>query len=1043
MEPAQGREHIRFLQRQDGGNWTVIPLDVLPLLAADRIDKALFDVSALVEEKYADRASLPLIVEYAGAADAARRSLTAAGAGKVRTISGTSFATLSEDGKGAADFWKGITSAEAGADSFGAGIQRVWLDGRSKVQLDRTVARIGAPQAWEKGYKGDGVKVAVLDTGFDANHPDLKGLIAGSANFTAEPNTDDLNGHGTHVTSTVAGSGAASGGTYKGVAPGARILSGKVCTANGWCDNSDIIEGMAWAAQQGAKVINLSVGDTDTAGIDVLEAMVDTVTRDFDTLVVAAAGNGGSSSRVSSPASADRALAVGATQIHDDLAKFTSIGPRVGDFGLKPDLVAPGVDVVAAKAGGTTAEDGYTELSGTSMSTPHVVGAAAILFQQHPDWTPEQVKRQLMQTTTGGFERGAYYQGAGRVDIARAITQQVTAEPSGLSFGHVRYSDSGRPPVSKTLTYRNPGSEPLTFDLALNVTYLASRPAPKDLFRLSSDKVTVPAHGFADVTLTATPEATTVYGALSGVVIASTADKSVSVRTPLGIDVEQPSYDLRLNLKDRSGKAPAYANLLLTSADGVRHDLTLRGQTELVTRVLKGKTYSLSGFFLNESLTETTVVGAPEIVMGGDRSVTIDARQAKPVTASAPSRSARIASARVGTIGLGGEESSPYLQDVIGGDRVEGVYAVPTARVKNSKFAYVINTTWAEPGSGGTNPSPAYYLLRPVQGGIPADPGYHPRKSELATVNSTFAATAPGTTADRYVYMRVGGALIAGGHAVQGIPLPSRRVDYFSAHEGASWDTVFIQASMMDPEVRGQTFVSVPHSYKGGTVVEERWNNGVQAMGFSPVDMRTHRDGDVMTWIMNDAANGNLDRSATTTTGSQRTWELRRNGEPVPHAGDQAEVPADAAPADYRLTFRQQRDLAPGSSISTDLRAEWRFRSQTTSQQQALPLYAVRMSPELDEWNRAKSGRSFDIPVQIQRPVGAAQTPIRTFTTEVSYDEGKTWHDAKVKGFGDQRTVSVKHPRHPSGGAVSLRTYVKDAAGNSFKQTVIKAYLLK
>ncbi|MFD0503247.1 S8 family serine peptidase [Streptomyces chiangmaiensis] len=397
----------------------------------------------------------------------------------------------------------------------------------------------------------------MLDTGYDPNHPDLKGLVAESANFTTEPNTDDLMGHGTHVTSTIAGSGAASGGRYKGVAPGVQILSGKVCTADGNCDNSDIIEGLAWAAQHGAKVINLSLGDTDTPETDAVEAMVDTVTRDYGALVVAAAGNNGSSSRVSSPASADRALAVGAAEEDDDRADFSSVGPRTGDSGLKPDLIAPGVNVVAARAGGTTADDGYMAMSGTSMATPHVVGAAAILFQQHPDWTPEQVKRQLMQSTTGAKEHGAYYQGAGRVDVARAVDQEVTADSAGLDFGLIRWTDGIRPPVSKTITYRNPGAEPVVLQLKQNATHgRLDEPAPEGLFRLSADTVTVPAHGTADVTLTATPEATTAYAAYSGVVTAATTDNQVSVRVPFGMDLEQPSYDLRIDLKSRTGTAP-------------------------------------------------------------------------------------------------------------------------------------------------------------------------------------------------------------------------------------------------------------------------------------------------------------------------------------------------------------------------------------------------------------------------------------------------------------------------------------------------------
>ncbi|MFD7438366.1 S8 family serine peptidase [Streptomyces sp. NPDC059861] len=1042
VEPAEGREHIKFLKRQDRGEWTVIPVDALPLLTADRLDKALFNVSALVEEKYADRASLPLIVEYAGAAASAERRLTTAGADKVRTISGTPFATLREHRNDAAGFWKSIAPAEAGTRAFGAGIQRVWLDGRSKVQLDRTVAHIEAPQAWEKGFKGDGVKVAVLDTGYDPNHPDLKGLVVEAANFTTEPNTDDANGHGTHVTSTVAGSGAASGGTYKGVAPGARILSGKVCTSDGWCDNSDIVEAMAWAAGQGAKVINLSLGDTDTPETDVIEVMVETVTREHGVLVVAAAGNNGPG-KVNSPASAEGALAVGATQINDELAFFTALGPRVGDFGLKPDLVAPGAGVVAAKAGGTTADDGYIGMSGTSMATPHVAGAAAILFQQHPDWTPAQVKRQLMQTTSGGFERGAYYQGAGRVDVARAVGQQVTAETSGLSFGQIRWMDGGRPPVNKTLTYRNPGSEPVTLDLALKASYHSEKPAPEGLFRLSADKVTVPARGTADVTLTATPEIAAIYAAYSGVVIASTADKSVSVRTPLGMDVEQPAYDLRLSVKDRSGGAPDHAYLIVDSNDRQSYEVELHGKSSTVLRLPQGKTYSVGGFLFDEAYTEGTVVGVPEVVMTTDRDAAIDARQAKPVTISAPSRSARMLSNEFGTIGLSDHLFTVNMPGAIGGDRIEGLYAAPTAKVKNSTFTYLVSSIWAEPAADGANPSSVYYLTRPVHGGIPADPSYQPRTSELAEVTTTFAATAPGTTAYRFIYMHVDNVRFAS-HRMDGLPVPNRRVDYFSAADGLRWQTAFDQWNIFDPDSpRGQSYLATLHGYKAGAKVEERWNQGVQAMGFAPEGVDTYREGDDMWFAIQDAANGSLDLVAGTSTGSKPEYELRRNGELVPYHWGYAAVPTDVTPADYRLTFQQKRDLSPVSSVSTDLRAEWRFRSQTATERKALPLYAVRMAPELDEWNRAKDGRTFDIPVLIQRAVGATESPIRTFTTEVSYDEGKTWRTAKAKGSGMKRTVTVDHPHRSTGGSVSLRTYVKDAAGNSFKQTVIKAYLLK
>ncbi|MFF3951424.1 hypothetical protein ACFYYN_42545 [Streptomyces sp. NPDC001902] len=153
-------------------------------------------------------------------------------------------------------------------------------------------------------------------------------------------------------------------------------------------------------------------------------------------------------------------------------------------------------------------------------------------------------------------------------------------------------------------------------------------------------------------------------------------------------------------------------------------------------------------------------------------------------------------------------------------------------------------------------------------------------------------------------------------------------------------------------------------------------------------------------------------------------------------------VPQDPTPSDHVLKATYDRDPAL-SDISAGNSAEWRFRSAGTEQPKSLPLYAVRMSPELDEWPRAGAGSTLEIPACIQREAGAPVSAARMFTVEVSYDEGKTWQRAEVKGSGMHRTVKVSHPKRFSGGAVSLRTFVEDAAGNSFRQTVLKAYPIK
>lgn len=151
-----------------------------------------------------------------------------------------------------------------GARATAAGIGKVWLDGIRRASLDRSVEQIGADKAWAAGYDGKGVKIAVLDTGIDKAHDDLKTQVVGEKNFSTSPDTADRVGHGTHVASIAAGTGATSGGRYKGVASGAKIISGKVLNDEGSGDDSSIIAGMEWAAAEGADVVNLSLGGPDS-----------------------------------------------------------------------------------------------------------------------------------------------------------------------------------------------------------------------------------------------------------------------------------------------------------------------------------------------------------------------------------------------------------------------------------------------------------------------------------------------------------------------------------------------------------------------------------------------------------------------------------------------------------------------------------------------------------------------------------------------------------------------------------------------------------
>ncbi len=153
----------------------------------------------------------------------------------------------------------GATAAAINALSERDDVEMVWFDEPVHTMLDVSVPLLEAPLVWQAGFTGKGIKVAIVDTGIDPNHPDFANRIAQMKDFTGEgPN--DNNGHGTHVAGIIGGSGAASNGKYKGVAPDCMFFTAKVLRGNGSGSTSDVMAGIEWAVQQGAQVINLSLG---------------------------------------------------------------------------------------------------------------------------------------------------------------------------------------------------------------------------------------------------------------------------------------------------------------------------------------------------------------------------------------------------------------------------------------------------------------------------------------------------------------------------------------------------------------------------------------------------------------------------------------------------------------------------------------------------------------------------------------------------------------------------------------------------------------
>ncbi|MEU6143871.1 S8 family serine peptidase [Streptomyces sp. NPDC047081] len=625
---GDGREAVTFLSSEQNGEVSVIPSDAIPLLQAGRLDPALFNVSELVKQGYADAktGSTPVIATYE------KGSETPEGARRTLALPGIDGAALTA--RKSTAFWAdiappvGTAPTTKAAKQLGDGIEKVWLDAKVKVSLDQSVPQIGAPEVWQAGYDGTGVKVAVLDTGVDLNHPDLAGKIADSQSFVPDQTVQDGHGHGTHVADTIVGSGAASDGKYKGVAPGAQLLVGKVLDNTGQGQESWIISGMEWAANSGAKIVSMSLGGTATGPSDALSETVDELSADTGTLFVIAAGNSGPfNETIGTPGIADSALTVGAVDKSDNLASFSSRGPRLGDYGVKPEITAPGVNITAARAAGTTmgtpVDDHYTTASGTSMATPHVAGAAALVAEAHPDWTGAQIKADLASTAKTMTAATPFQQGDGRVDAVRAVEQGVFATPT-LSFG--KYEDGDNGVVTKDITYTN------TTDKAVELKVSSSL---ADL-TLGAGTVTVPAQGTATLPVSVDPAALA-SGSYTGYVTA-TAD-GVQTTTGVGFEKTPKMYDLKVSLVNREGGPSTGASLFSLQELGGAYPNTYGYLGSGWTFQVPAGTYSLASWIPDLDAgglaVGTSVVGNPEIKVDGDTEVVLDARKAveiKPKT---------------------------------------------------------------------------------------------------------------------------------------------------------------------------------------------------------------------------------------------------------------------------------------------------------------------------------------------------------------------------------------------------------------------------
>ena len=534
-----------------------------------------------------------------------------------------------------------------------AGLQ-VWPSIGYHTLLDMTPQIIGAPTIWGPtlATAGQGQKIAIVDDGIDQTHPFFAptgytypaGFPKGQTAYTTPkvivarafapatpayanaklPFDPDLSDHGIHVAGIAAGNNntPTRSGSFRlsGIAPRAYLGNYKALGipsefgANG--NSPELAAAIEAAVRDGMDVINLSLGETEIEPSRDLVVTALNAAADAGVVSAVSAGNDFGElgfGSITSPGNAAKAISVAASSGGhgspdvDNIADFSSAGPTPYSLIFKPDVTAPGEDVASAAPGG-----GYVESSGTSMSAPHVAGAAALLRQRHPTWTPAQIKSALVLTgdpihNGGAAEVNPLREGGGRIDLVRADQPVVFASPANISFGLLKPGAS----VQRTVSVTDAGGGAGVWNVAASVAGAPlSLPAQVAVPGLLAVRAVIPRNALE--------------GEVTGFVVLSR--DGTRRRIPFWFRVERPRLRLDRQLAlVRPGNYPADTSRGAARVSSYRYPDVLPGHTsfpvrlsgrELVYRVRIHRRIANFGVAV---ITRTRGVQVePRVVRGGD-----------------------------------------------------------------------------------------------------------------------------------------------------------------------------------------------------------------------------------------------------------------------------------------------------------------------------------------------------------------------------------------------------------------------------------------
>ncbi|MCL0093115.1 carboxypeptidase regulatory-like domain-containing protein, partial [Dehalococcoidia bacterium] len=396
---------------------------------------------------------------------------------------------------------------------------------------------VNAPPMWEAGYEGEGIKIAILDTGIDYTHPDLADRIIAAKDFTDDGTVMDWHGHGTHVAGIAAGAYNQEW-QISGVAPEAYLLNARIFNIEGWTRISWILRAIEWSMDQGADILNMSFGAHQLDGtgrMPMCRASANAVAAGH--IVVPAAGNSApGQATITRPAIAHNVIAAAGSDARDGITWFSSRGPA-GDGRVALDVAAPGLWVIApvpphiVDPWGRPPEFGlYDDWSGTSMSAPHIAGAAALLLQAFPGLTPAEVEMAL-KSSADDLGVGILDQGAGRLNVYAAylaLKEGILAYPHEWAVGRVLPGA-----FTQTFTVINNKDEDITLPITVSIM-TDTQGVPADYWIAVPPTITVPAE--AEATFDATMSVPA--GAAAGTYVGYIRVGDITI--PVSVNVIQP-----------------------------------------------------------------------------------------------------------------------------------------------------------------------------------------------------------------------------------------------------------------------------------------------------------------------------------------------------------------------------------------------------------------------------------------------------------------------------------------------------------------------